>query len=174
VAGSGSNHAAHLYLQLGKDYVRKLFIDQKPMVSRDKRLLMDGLIRGIYPITMGVDDQDSNKMHREGMPIEKLQGFSDLYLETSGGSGLLGLFNHAPHPNAAKVFVNWMASKEGLDVYARAREAPSTRNDVDESYLSPEVVPQEGVKYFDQDWEYAVSKKGEAWEQVKNILREMR
>jgi ABC-type Fe3+ transport system substrate-binding protein len=174
VAGSGSNHAAHLYLQLGKDYVRKLFIDQKPMISRDKRQLMDGLLRGIYPIAMGVDDQDANKMQREGMPIEMLQGFSDLYLETSGGSGLLGLFNRAPHPNAAKVFVNWMASKEGLDVYARAREAPSTRKDVDESYLSPEVIPREGVKYFDQDWDYAVSKKEQAREQMQDIFREMR
>jgi ABC-type Fe3+ transport system substrate-binding protein len=175
VTGSGSNHAAHFYIQLGGDFIKKLYIDQKPMISRDKRALMDGLIRGTYPITLGADDQDVVKMRKEGMPLELLQGFSDLDIETSGGSGLLGLIKNAAHPNAAKVFVNWVAAKEGSEVYVRARGAVPTRNDIDESFLPPEVIPREGVKYFDhQDWNYTVTKKEEARQQINKIFQASR
>ena len=37
-----------------------------------------------------------------------------------------------------------------------------TRNDIDESFLPPEIVPKEGVQYFDTyDWEFTVTKEGE-------------
>ncbi|MDB5795292.1 MAG: hypothetical protein JWR25_1671, partial [Noviherbaspirillum sp.] len=63
--------------------------------------------------------------------------------------------NKAPHPNAAKVFVNWMASKEGLEIYARTRALSPTRSDIDEkSFLPPQMITQPGVKYFDtHGWE---------------------
>jgi iron(III) transport system substrate-binding protein len=172
VTGSGSNHAAHLYLQLGGDFIRKLYIDQKPMISRDTRVLTDGLLRGIYPITLGAEDAEVDKMRKEGMPLALLQGFSDLYLETSSGYGQLGILSNAPHPNAAKVFANWMASKEGSELYSRARGASATRNDIDESFLPPEVIPRDGVKYFDNhDWEYTVTKKEEARQALKEIFK---
>jgi ABC-type Fe3+ transport system substrate-binding protein len=172
VTGSGSNHAAHLYLQLGGDFIKKLYIDQKPMISRDTRVLTDGLIRGIYPITLGAEDAVVDKMRKEGMPLALLQGFSDLYLETSSGYGQLGIINNAQHPNAAKVFANWMASKEGSELYARARGAAPTRGDIDESFLPPEVIPRDGVKYFDNhDWEYTVTKKEEARQALKEISK---
>jgi ABC-type Fe3+ transport system substrate-binding protein len=175
LVGSGSNHAAHFYIQLGGDFIQKLYVDQKPLISRDKRVLMDGLIRGIYPITLGADDEDVVRMRKEGMPLALLQGFSDLDLEISGGSGLLGIINNAGHPNAAKVFANWIASKEGSEVYARARGATPTRNDIDESFLPPEVIPREGVKYFDnQDWNYTVTQKEEARQHVNKIFRAAR
>jgi ABC-type Fe3+ transport system substrate-binding protein len=173
--GSGSNHAAHFYIQLGGDFIKKLYIDQKPMISRDKRALMDALAHGTYPIALGADDQDVVKMRSEGMPLTLLQGFSDLDTEISGGSGLLGILSDPPHPNAARVFVNWIASKEGSDVYARARGAVPTRNDIDESFLPPEVIPRQGVKYFDnQDWNYTVVQKAEARRQVNKIMQEAR
>jgi iron(III) transport system substrate-binding protein len=170
--GSGSNHAAHFYLQFGGDFIKKLYVDQKPMVSRDIRVLTDGLIRGIYPITLGADDEEVARMRREGIPLALLQGFSDLDIEISGGSGLFGIIKNAAHPNAAKVFANWIASKEGSEIYSRARSSVPTRNDIDESFLAPEVIPREGVKYFDnQDWHYTVTQKEEARRHVNKIFQ---
>jgi ABC-type Fe3+ transport system substrate-binding protein len=100
-----------------------------------------------------------------------LGGFSDILPETSAGSGMLGIVNRAPHPNAAIVFVNWMASQEGSEVYARARGASPTRGDIDESFVAPEMIPQPGVKYFDtQEWDYAVTQKEPARQKVKAII----
>jgi iron(III) transport system substrate-binding protein len=170
--GSGSGHAAHLYLQLGGDFIRKLYIDQKPMISRDNRFLTDALARGTHAIVLGAEDSEVDKMAKEGMPLGLLQGFPDLYSEISSGTSLMALMKNAPHPNAAKVFVNWMASKEAAEIYSRARGAASTRSDIDESHLPPEVIPKPGVKYFDNhDWEYAVTRKEEARQRVREIVQ---
>jgi ABC-type glycerol-3-phosphate transport system substrate-binding protein len=74
----------------------------------------------------------------------------DLPQTLSAGYGLMGMFNHAPHPNAAKLFVNWMASKEDVETYPRARGEVPTRNDIDAaSFIPPEAIPRAGVKYLD-------------------------
>ena len=41
VPGTGSNHAAQLYVQLGEAFARKVYVDQKPVISRDERQLTD-------------------------------------------------------------------------------------------------------------------------------------
>jgi iron(III) transport system substrate-binding protein len=170
IPGSGSNQAAHLYFQHGEDFIKALYIEQKPMISRDTRLITDGLVRGTYPITLGAEDADVAKMKKEGVPLEILE-LSDLYPEISASYGQIAIVDNAPHPNAAKVFVNWIASKEGNEVFNRAMGTASTRNDIDESYLPPEIIPREGVQYFDTyDWEFTVTKKEKVRARMKELL----
>jgi ABC-type Fe3+ transport system substrate-binding protein len=92
---------------------------------------------------------------------------------TLSGGDLLGLLDHAPHPNAARVFVNWMASKEGSEIYGRALKMVPTRGDIDAStFMPPEVIPKPGAKYFDlYDYNFTVTTKEEARRRVKEILR---
>ena len=35
--------------------------------------------------------------------------------------GYVALLNRAPHPNTAKVFINWFLSREGQDAYQRVQ-----------------------------------------------------
>ena len=172
IPGSGSNQAAHLYYQLGEDFVKQLYIEQKPMISRDTRQITDSLARGIHPITLGAEDADVEKLRKEGIPVSILENFSDLYPEVSASFGQLALVDNAPHPNAAKVFVNWMASKEGSEIFNKAMGTVPLRKDIDVSHLPPEIIPQEGVEYFDTyDWEFTVSKKEQVRERMKVLLR---
>ena len=63
--------------------------------------------------------------------------------------------NRAPHPNAARLFVNWIASREGLELYSRTQNAVTTRLDLDQSFLSPAEIPKPGLNYFESDsWEF--------------------
>jgi iron(III) transport system substrate-binding protein len=56
----------------------------------------------------------------------------------------VALYNRAPHPNAARVFINWLLSREGQQLYARILDQPSRRLDVD----SPtETKPDPRVEY---------------------------
>lgn len=168
--GSGSNQAAHLYLQHGEDFIRKLYVDQKPMITRDTRRITDGLARGTYPITLGAEDADVEKLRKDGLPLSILENLTDLYGEVSASFGQVAIVDNAPHPNAAKVFVNWIASKEGSDVFNRTMGTVPLRNDIDVSHLPPQIIPKEGVEYFDTyDWEFTVTKK----EQVRTILKEL-
>nr|MBA2690084.1 hypothetical protein [Burkholderiales bacterium] len=83
------------------------------------------------------------------------------------------LLSHAPHPNAARVFINWIASKEGNELFARALNMVPARNDIDElSFLSPEVIPRPGVDYFDRyDWEFTVTTKEQVRLRMKELLQ---
>src|SRR3712207_4096107 len=98
------------------------------MISRDTRQITDSLARGIHPITLGAEDADVARLRKEGMPIEPLENLTDLYSETSASFGQVAILDSAPHPNAAKVFVNWIASKEGSELFNRAMGTVPTRN----------------------------------------------
>jgi iron(III) transport system substrate-binding protein len=171
VSGTGSNQAAQLYAQLGEDFVRRLFIDQKPMISRDRRQLTDGLARGTYPIAFGAEDGELQRLRKEGLPVTAMYGLEDMQGSLSSGDEL-ALFNHAPHPNAARIFVNWMASREGVEIFGHALAMVPARNDVDESVYIPQIIPSPGVAYFDpSSWDFTVTKKEQIRLGMKELLR---
>ena len=70
--------------------------------------------------------------------------------------GQLALMNRAPHPNAAKVFVNWLLSREGQSAFQRIISTPgeaknSRRIDVPKDHIPASERRVDGVKYFDGD-----------------------
>ena len=173
VGGSGVGHATRFYLQFGEDYVRRLYVDQKPAVARDRRQLTDWLLRGSYPISLDAEEDQVERLRREGLPIKAVYKLSDMAGTLSAGVGQMALFDHAPHPNAARVFANWMASKEGLEIYARARGEAPTRNDIDAAaFLPAEIIPQTGAEYFDMHaWESAVVERRKVQALMKEMLK---
>jgi len=171
ISGTGSNQAAQLYVQLGEDFIRRLFIDQRTMISRDRRQLTDGLARGTYPISFGAEEGELQRLRKEGLPVSAMYRLEDMQGSLSGGDQV-GLFNHAPHPNAAKIFVNWIATKEGNEIFGQALGMVPARNDTDESSFLPQIIPQPGVDYFDPyGWEFTVTTKEQVRLRMKELLR---
>jgi ABC-type Fe3+ transport system substrate-binding protein len=58
------------------------------------------------------------------------------------------LINHAPHPAASKVFLNWLLSKEGQTTFSRGMGYVSRRVDVSADHVPAYWIPQAGVKYW--------------------------
>ena len=170
--GIGSSDSARFYVQFGEDYVKKLYIDQQPMISRNRRQIGDAVARGAFPIALGAEDEEMERLQKEGFPIKRVYSLSGLSDIVSPSVGHVAMFNNAPHPNAAKLFVNWIASKEGLEVYSRARGGVPTRNDIDAAaYLPAEVIPEPGVEYFDSySWEFVLSTKEKIRLRMKELL----
>lgn len=170
--GSGVTFAARFFTAFGDEGVKKLYVDQGPMLSRDQRQLTDWLLRGTYPIVLNADMDQVERMKDEGMPVASVYGLPGLPATTSAGFGMLGMFDSAPHPAAAKVFANWIASKEGMEVWARARKESPTRNDIDEaSFMSATAIPQPGVDYLDTyDWEFTVQTRNDVRQKMKDLL----
>ena len=168
--GPGRSLAARWYVQFGEEFIKKLYVDQRPMISRDDRQLTDWLARGTYPIGIGTREEEVRRLQEEGFSVIT-HSFVDDAGHTGTAEGTLALMNRAPHPNAALIFVNWMASKEGLETYAKAMLAVSTRNDVDESFLPAERIPKRNVKYFDSaDWNYTIHTKEKIERRIQEIL----
>jgi iron(III) transport system substrate-binding protein len=174
VPGSGSNQAARFYVQFGEDFVKRLYVDQKPGIARDRRQITDWLIRGNYPISLDAEGEEVERLKKEGLPLDAVYNLPDMPGTLTAGIGEAALMDRAPHPNAAKVFANWIASKEGLTVFAKARGEAPTRNDIDEaSFLSREIIPRPGVNYFDTyEWEFTVTKKEDVRLRMKDLMKQ--
>jgi ABC-type Fe3+ transport system substrate-binding protein len=155
VSGAGVFNVAQYNQQFGEEFIRRLYVDQKVTFSRDFRQMSDWLARGTHPVSLDLFDAYVEELKKEGFPIYTVLGLPDMPGRIASGLGEMVLLNNAPHPNAARVFVNWIASKEGLETYARSYGSVPMRNDIDESYLAPYLIPKPGVNYFDSgSWEF--------------------
>jgi iron(III) transport system substrate-binding protein len=170
--GGGAGSAAHFYTQLGPDFVKKLYVDQQAVVQRDRRILSDWLARGNQPICLTCHIDDMRVLVDEGYHLLEVFELADIQNRITPAPSLLSIANKAPHPNAAKVFVNWMASKEAMELYSRNAQAATLRTDVDESFLDPRVVPKPGVTYADYtDIDWVVKGRKEAEKKVRELLK---
>jgi len=170
--GAGSNMAARFYNQIGEEFVKSLYIDQKPVRSRDRRQMADWLARGTHPICFNCREDDVRPLIKEGFKLLEIFELAGVPGTINGSPWLLSVANKAPHPRAAQVFANWILSKEGLEIYARGYGSVSMRTDIDESFLNPGNIPKAGVKYFDDtDWKWIVTGRHENREKVWKLLK---
>jgi iron(III) transport system substrate-binding protein len=174
--GSGSNTSSGLYIRFGPEFVKQLYVDQKPVISRDRRQMTDWLLRGTYPIAFSVDDDQVDAMRKEGVPIKEVFRLEDMQGALTAGNGHIALFGQAPHPAAAQVFANWLVSREGLEIYARAVSMVPTRNDIDAVALGivrPERVPQGGIEQFDSsDWNFNITERPRLRAVMQELLKQ--
>jgi len=131
-AGPGQATFTFFYLHpdLGPNFIRAL-AKQEPLALKDYNQEMDGIAKGKFLVLIGVSDIFAQGRMEAGMPIaildpHKIKEGSD----TGCVDGALTMFNRAPHPNAAKVYINWLLSKEGQTAYALLNGNISTRLDV--------------------------------------------
>ncbi len=114
---------------LGEDVVRKLIVDQQPSFRRDDRQVAEGMVRGQFPIGMGVRGAVLVEFTDQGLgknlkPIDLPE--ARVVLSSSG----VWAFNKASHPNAAKLFINWVLTKEGQLAWNLTETDNSRRLDV--------------------------------------------
>lgn len=170
--GSGANSAARFYHDLGEDFVRKLYIEQKTVRTRERRQMADWLARGTQPICLSCREDDVRPLIKEGFKILEIFELEDMPGSINGSPWMLTLANRAPNPKAAQLFANWILSKEGLGIYAHGFGSVSLRNDIDETNLNPGNIPKKGVKYFDDtDWKWIVTGRQEYREKVWQLLK---
>lgn len=134
----------------GDDVVRKLFVDQEPVFSRDRRQLVETVMRGRYPIGLPSSPAPIMKDFRDeglGRNLKLLElpktGFVVMYS--------ILVFNRAPHPNAAKLFANWLLTKEGQTKISNYVGINSRRTDVPPA--DPDTVRTPGSEYLEMNRE---------------------
>jgi ABC-type Fe3+ transport system substrate-binding protein len=170
--GSGSNSAARFYHDLGEDFVRKLYIEQKTVRTRERRQMSDWLARGTQPICLNCREDDVRPLVKDGFKILEIFELSDMPGSINGSPWMLTIANRPPNPKAAQLFANWILSREGLGIYARGYGSVSMRTDIDESNLNPGNLPKKNVNYFDDtDWNWIVTGRHEYREKVWQALK---
>jgi iron(III) transport system substrate-binding protein len=171
-SGSGSNTAASIYSQLGPEFTKTLYVDQKPVISDDRRQMTDWLARGTYPICLTCRADDVRPLQKEGFKILEVFDLEGLQNRMNSSPFLVSVANKAANPNAARVFVNWLAGKEALEIYSRGFGSATLRTDVDESFLDPRAIPKPGVNYPDDaDPQWRSVEKIAAGNKVRELLK---
>lgn len=170
--GAGANMAARLLIQVGEEFVKSLYIEQKTVRTRERRQMTDWLARGTQPICLNCREDDVRPLVKEGFKVLEIFELDGVAPTVNGSPWMLSIANKAPHSKAAQVFANWILSKEGLETYGKGYGSATLRTDVDESYLNPGNLPKKGVKYFDDtEWKWIVGGRHESREKVWKILK---
>ena len=118
----------------GKDFLQKL-AEQNLFISRDGKQIADALAKGTLAVGLGVSQRFVDPYIKTGLPIKPLMSIKE-GMGGSNGFGTVAVMKNAPHPNAAKVYINWLLGKEGQDLYGRALTQGTRRLDVDTKWLA--------------------------------------
>lgn len=130
---------------LGWDYIREL-AKQEPVIIGDNRQVAEWVARGKYPVAFGAWSSLLAPFQKAGAPLVEIIPKEGSFLEA--GSAVASVVNKRPHPNAAKVFVNWLLTKEAQTAFAETVGYQSLREDVSIAHLDPGLAREPGKKYF--------------------------
>jgi ABC-type Fe3+ transport system substrate-binding protein len=99
----------------GPKWVKTYLLDAGVTFSDDRRILETWLVGGRFPLrAVATSEEELRGLEKKGLPVKHIFLPKELGMLRAGGSGCcISVFDNAPHPNAAKLFVNWFLSKEG-------------------------------------------------------------
>lgn len=128
---------------LGSAYIREL-AKQSLKIVNDDRQAVEWLAQGRYAVCF-CNAVLMDRFIEEGLPVQAVDPRKVKeggYVTSSFGN--IALTNRAPHPNAAKIYINWLLSSEGQTLYTKASGDPSKRADVAKDHVRPWEVPEQG------------------------------
>lgn len=152
--GPGTTSLRFFYYNklLGPKYIRRLFGEMDVTLFRNNRQALDWLGTGkfalaFFPLRVA-------EAKATGLPVDSLKLIMKEGVGLSSRVGYINILNKAPHPNAAKVFLNWFFSREGQAAYQRAEAkagspSDSLRIDIAKDYIPVEDRRTAGIKYLD-------------------------
>lgn len=156
--GSGNMRFFYHHPDIGGSFIKRLFGEMEISLFNDFRQGSDWLATGKFAICFFCD---VDTMKQQGLPVDT---FGPKIFKEGGGLvqqfGTVVLMKNAPHPNAAKVFINWLLSRNGqtsLQKRTAHAESPADSLRID---IAKDDVPYEsrrlaGVNYLDTgraDW----------------------
>ena len=148
----------YYHSNLGPEFIRKLYGESDITLARDYRQPIDWLAVGRFSLCIPCVSDEMEKAMRQGLPVGQTLDLKEGGTLSSSG-GTLSFMNQAPHPNATKVFVNWLLSREGqIHVQKGRKDRPRTgsnslRIDIPKDDVPEVNLRKDGVTYFDGDEE---------------------
>lgn len=172
--GGGSGNAWILFMDQiwgwdkTRDYLLQ-FVKQEPILTRDLRFQAESLARGKYAISVAPNPTRLIEMQETGAPVAEVRIKEGL--NTATGGGVIALpGGPLPHPNAARVFINWLLTREGQTFFSPLIMRPSRRLDVPpwEGYKGLLPLPGEPVEA--REGEEVMVRRGELVTIAKEIF----
>src|SRR5579859_518907 len=141
-SGPGGTILSGIDYVYGQDIEQKL-ADQKPFFAPQAGPIWTALNRGEYAIYLSGGHTDLIAQRRAGAPVKQIDPSDGVGVTPIGQS----LLKNAPHPNAAKLWIEWSLSEEGQNLLAKQGYA-AVRKGI--KAVEPEAN-LEGVKFLPRD-----------------------
>jgi len=104
----------------GMEYLHKFAAQQPAFIPASQRVVLDKVISGEYPLAVMTFNHHSAISAGKGAPVQWIK--MEPLLQTTS---LIGIVQGAPHPNAARLFVEFAISEEGQKVLAEHDYLPA-------------------------------------------------
>jgi iron(III) transport system substrate-binding protein len=168
IVGVGMNY--HMKDQAA-EWLKKIFVDQEPTFLREGRQATEALIRGEYAFATGPTLPILEQFYAQGLG-KNVAALDVPEMNIVTGQGVL-LYTRAPHPNAAKLFINWLLSKDGGMAVTEYMRFNSRRADVPPA--NPDVHPGTDFEKIKRESlfgnvEEALPLQQQATEQIKVLI----
>jgi iron(III) transport system substrate-binding protein len=165
--GAGDATWSYIYMVKGEEFLKKLAA-QKLLLDRNQRQLAEALAQGKIALSLGLTEYSFLPFMQAGLPVKPLPTPRE-GTYTTGGSGHLTIIKNSPHPNATKVFVNWLLSKEGQEIFTKTLGQGTRRLDVDTKWLNKELGVMAAKDFLTPEQFFARENQSE--ERVEKVRR---
>jgi ABC-type Fe3+ transport system substrate-binding protein len=150
--GFGASELRYLYYhpELGPEFIRRLFGEMDAVLSREHQQAINWVGAGKVTLCVFCRDGFASHAKAQGLPVDYIN-HNDLkeMPRLRGSASAITLVNKAPHPNAAKVFINWFLSRRGQIVYQDSHgDRDSLRIDIPKDKIPAAQRRLADRKYF--------------------------
>ena len=175
--GGGSYYQAYVHPDVGKEWIDRFLSPELDVtVTQDILFIVNGVANGKFHmcVACGSAGRDIDSLESLGAPVKELdKPFKEGGSITGSSNNILVLLNQ-PHPNAAKLYLNWWLSKEGATMqHTLAVEEPpvTLREDVTEwGRTNPKARRVPGKSYYDLSGDpFYSSRAAEALEYAASV-----
>ena len=159
--------------QIGPKFLERFYGDMELTYFSDFRQGTDWLAGGKYPLCFLCR---LRRAMEQGLPVAEVSPYH--FKEAPGigsNNGAIVLMNSQPHPNAARVFINWYLSRDGQIAF---RQANNTVEDETTTSLREDlplnVVPEAARRRKDVDYIEISRHDWMEWKPVGDLINAAR
>jgi iron(III) transport system substrate-binding protein len=155
--GREGGRLLYYHPELGPEFFRRLLTETDLVLSKDPRQAVDWLANGKLAFLLLTSPREVLRAKEQKLPVDLLDPRrlkEALVVETAASS--FTLMDKPANPNAAKLFLNWLMSREGQISFQKSQgSCDSARLDIPKDDVPPLSRRKEGAQYFrlwDTEW----------------------
>ena len=145
------------------EYIKGLKLLKAPLYKSTSQMY-SLLAAGEFAVAIPILNQDVLRGKEQGAPVDWVKSAPPILVPR-----FAAIYKLSPHPNAAKLFAEWLISVEGQEVFASLMRTPSVKNfpsPVALDNMFPKGTPIIFVKFPDDPFEYINREIKPVWEGV--------
>jgi iron(III) transport system substrate-binding protein len=155
--GREGGRLLYYHPELGPKFLRRLLTETDLILSKDPRQAVDWLANGKLAFLLLTSPREVLRAKEQKLPVDILDPRrlkEAPVVETAASS--FTLMDKPANPNAARLFLNWLMSRDGQISFQKSQGAcDSARLDITKDDVPPLSRRKEGLQYFrlwDTEW----------------------